>query len=507
MESDNQEKTFKESFIENIKETSHWIFAFAPLVASILATIYRTDNHVLEIVFICLAVLFNFTVLILRSQNEKENELYPFYTFVWNRTKPPKKTGQLMFKTRISIVEDEESSNFVERTKKKFLTDPQNILDDNEKRIIEKSQKLDVSLISCSSLKIVTNDEEEKEREIINLKDNLKSDLSESEAVIVVRKENLDKKTWVYEAINEWAIKNSDVPILFVRPDDRSNYPKHEIADKFFWIPDNPKTLPWRLLTRAKKRASIWREQASYNRAMVTNITFLLLMFVYLLGFYIFEKLKKIDALESEKKQITETKDKEIANNLLLAKDKQKVLVKGIKEATETKESYEEIVLKHNDSELNVSYWIRHDGKPFVFVTTEKGNKKYEFENNSSSIIGCAFSAPSKLVQWNAISNTRVFEFTGNKEIKNHDCVMFPRIEEITNIICSSYKPSGTVNDEETVGICIFTGGKKPINIDKNHVFLRKKTEAFYNNFVPYIKDKTITTLAERMQESNSPDF
>lgn len=494
MGSDNQKKTFKGSFIENIKETSHWIFAFAPLIASILATIFKTDNHVLEIIFICSAVLFNFIILILRSRNEKENELHPFYTFVWNKTKPPKKTGELISNTKISIVEDKEISNFRERTKRKFLTDPPNDEDNNEVRIEDKSQKLYFPPVSCSSLKIETTNEDEKEREIINLKENLKADLSNSEAVIVFRKEELDKRTWVYEAVNEWAIKNSEIPILFVRPRDRLNYPKHDIADKFFWIPDNPKTLPWRLLKRAKDRASLWHEQANYNRAMVTNIAFILLMFAYVLGFFYYHKLKEIDTI-----------NKNNSENFLSTKNKQIVLVKGIKEATETIDLYEGEIIKGKDIGLNVSYWFRKEGKPFVFVTTERGNKWNYFENDKNTIIGCAFSEPSKLSEW-VDGKTRVFEFTG-KELPTHGCQMSDRIEVITSIICSSYKPSGSINDEETVGICIFTESGKPINIDQSHTFLKKRTEKFYNDFITNIKNKTITALADRIKENGAPDF
>lgn len=170
-------------------------------------------------------------------------------------------------------------------------------------------------------------------------------------------------------------------------------------------------------------------------------------------------------------------------------------------EAMETKELYENVVIKKHDDKLNVSYWFRHDGKPYVFVTTEKEHTKNYFENDKGSLIGCGFVDPSKIVQWDNVDKTRVraFDYGGN-EIPDHGCIIDPRVETITSIVCSSYQHSGTSNQEDTVGICIFTGSGKPILVNNHRQFLRDRTIKFYHEFRTLIENNKVTPLADRIK-------
>src|SRR5215213_3512831 len=138
---------------------------------------------------------------------------------------------------------------------------------------------------------------------------------------------------------------------------------------------------------------------------------------------------------------------------------------KGMYTAMETKEIYEKEITGKIDGDIHVSYWIRIDGKPYVFVTTEAVPTKNYFDNSKKSIIGCGFSAPSKVVQWSTGKQTQVFDFDNN-EISDHGCEMDPRVEPITSIVCSSYVPSEASSFESTVGICVFAGGVNSILVE-----------------------------------------
>jgi hypothetical protein len=462
-------KPITEVLVENIKEASHWVFAIAPIIASILATLFGSDTHFLEFIFIILAILTNFVILWLRSKTEENKELSLFYTFWTNNLRPNQSGTELLFNTEIAIIEDSEKAYFRERLEKKFQSEPK---DGDKRRVPNRDEKLRFRPVLCPQFKIEEVDEDVQKRNIVNLKETLKNDLSSSEAVVIVRTEELEDKSWVYESINEWAYKNSEVPILLVRPRDREKYKRHDLADKFFWIPDEPKTLPWRLLKRAKDRAFAWRVQASYNRAMVTNIFFLSLMFIWIGFFWI----------QNEK-------------------SKYATVSKGMVRAMETKRRYEKEVLKNYNDQLHVSYWFVHNGKPYVFVTTENGDTQNNYDNDKESLIGCGFFEPSKITQWDG-NVTVAFNFW-KERIEDHGCRYKPRDDEpIGSIVCASYRPSGSSDPEDTVGICVFSTNKDASVLVGNYLeFVKDEVIKFYEDYHPLIKNNKVTPLEDRKKE------
>lgn len=291
-----QKETILKKVEQRFPEYSHWVFACGPLIASILATLFKTNTHILEFIFIVLAIIANFIILRKRSKTEENKELSLFDTFLTNNLPPNRSGEELLFNTEVAIIEDEGRAYFEQKLEKKFQHESKA---DDENGVLAKDEKLRFRLVPCASLDKDGIDKDDQERIIADLKRDLKNALSNSEAVVIVRTEELEKDRWVYDAVEEWAKKNSEVPILFVRPKDRKNYKKHEIADGYYWIPDDPKSLPWRLLKRAKDRAFAWRTQAGFNRAMVANIFYLSLMFIYLTVFWV---VKKQEELQNEKR-------------------------------------------------------------------------------------------------------------------------------------------------------------------------------------------------------------
>jgi hypothetical protein len=173
----------------------------------------------------------------------------------------------------------------------------------------------------------------------------------------------------------------------------------------------------------------------------------------------------------------------------------------GMREAIDTMQRYQKEIMRSTDDNLNVSYWIRHDGAPYVFVTTEKGDTQDNFRNDRSSIIGCGFDSPSKVVDWQEKGKTRVFDFAA-QEKHGHGCEMDPRVEPIKQIVCSAYQPSGAKASEATVGICVFTASDKHILVGDYQKLLRKRTIEFYEAFHARIENRQVTTLNERRKST-----
>jgi len=70
----------------------------------------------------------------------------------------------------------------------------------------------------------------------------------------------------------------------------------------------------------------------------------------------------------------------------------------GVTQATETASLYRQYTSDPKDTGLRVSYWYRHNAKPYVFVTTDPNPTTYSFEISDPTIIGCGFADPNRIV-------------------------------------------------------------------------------------------------------------
>jgi len=485
-------KRFVEWIEEDFVLYFHWVLALAPVAAIILGALFGSATHIMEALFGMAAIAVNFALLGLRSRIEENPELTLFRTF-WSGTilPPSQPAKELLFNTEVAIIEADEDSYYGEAVHEKFQTRLKATVDKGD-REPDEDQRLRLTQIHCGSPDAGL-DPPERESAIATLKDSLANAISKSEAVVVVRTNALDQKPWVIEALHNWAKNDVEAPMLVVRPSKRKEpYKSNELMDKFWWIRDNAKALPWNLVKRARDRAVGWRSQATYNRAMAINFCLLALMSL-VLGVIVFSRQRDEHAREMQPE-----KDRQAAQ-LRIEQLKAEAVDDGMREARSTLAQYEKEILGVTDENLNISYWFRHNGDPYVFVTTEKASTKNSFCNNKSSLIGCGFVEPwGRLVEWQGGGKTKVFEFSG-REIHGHGCEMDPRVEPIKAIVCSAYQPSGVNNPEETVGICIFTGSESRRLLSGGYKeFLQKRTKSFYEGFKTRIENHLITALADR---------
>jgi hypothetical protein len=505
----------------NVAEYLHLVLIVVPVVAGLLAYIFESESFYLAGGLAVAAILINILLLWVRSRFETNNDLSPFYTLIRDDLKPPKRgRGELKIRADIALVEDEThaylANDLMRRFKPKHTT-----AGEPELPIIFKSlhcgQLEQKSSPKAHSSQKQKSSQKEQYRVKQDRIQNLSKALSKAEAVAVVRTEELDKNPWVYEAVIQWACKNADIPVLFVRPKTRKNYSPNEIADKFLWISDTAKLLPWGLFTRAIERSSAWRSQARYNRAMVANIFFLSVMIIHI-G-YIWVKKHKQDYDASIQSTTSEyiARTQDMYDGLRIRADAETSIeaiqrlvreyetsLKGINKALETKIKYQNAFLSNYDSTLNVSYWFRYQGQPYVFVTTESESTRNSFPNDKTSLIGCGFVDVNRIAAWDEARGTSVFDFESDEPILGHGCEWMARAEKIRSIACSAFQTSVTQDPKATVGICVFSADKRSILEGAYRDFLRDETRSFYKTFEDSIEKGTIVPLSERLSREKA---
>ena len=467
-------KIYTPHAVEKTLEIIHISYAITPGIAAVITTILRKDLHLLvEAGFIFITIAINFYIFLKPKTEETKSGrgLTLFWTFLTNQIKPVKKPTEQKYKVQVVIVEDKGNLYFKQQLDEQFHKAKKNLV----------KNEIDENL-TFENIQVDPHEAEKIDDEVSKFLADNKLALEKPAAVVVVRSDNLENNSWVYKAIDFWAYENSEIPILFAKNESKE-YKHHEIADNYLRIPDDPKSLPWRLLQRAAERGNAWRVQAKYNRAMVWNIFYIALMCIYIAGVLAIDQRKEFSTA-----------------------------YKGQSEVMETKRLFERDILKRSDDQLNVSYWFSHKewfsrkGHPEVFVTTENLDTIKSFKTSNSSIIGCGFSTPNIIVECKegcneGLKKADVFDLWGKPRL-DIDCYMTPRTEEpIYSISCATYKPSGVIDDEYIVGICIFTGtAERSVLEGDYHKFLREKVMGFRENFREKLQDKSVTPLSERGQ-------
>ncbi|HEX8265450.1 MAG TPA: hypothetical protein VF596_08600 [Pyrinomonadaceae bacterium] len=519
-----------EKKFEAIKEYFHWTLMIAPIFSAFLAKYFGHIEKPIEIALVIISLLLNFFLLWLWSYYEyqKTKELRLFKTFFLGKLPPPKKGGELLINTEIAVIEDKSNVYFYEKLEEKFKTE---LIKNTLKRVPIKDDNLKFRGIVCESYDQSKLDAHKKIEKENQLKNKLENDISKSKVVVVVRTKALDEKPWVYEAVESWANKNSDSPCLFIKNKSES-YDANKIADNYRWIYDDPKILPWKLLQRAKHRSHAWRIQASFNKAMVTNL-FALLIMIFLIAIFVInelendiktrhEKISPIfqqqqDNIYGELEDLYKTEEyltKNIAqNNSLLDENHKKIKERWKIITKQTKDEYKALYTNLDSrQEVDISYWFRDDNNARAFTTTEKQPEIDHYAMEGESQIVCVFNNPNHYAIWQSSKNyisplffsdqeneTLVFDFEDKKQaIKN--CTTLPRKSKpIGAITCISYNRYKENNEKYTVGICAFSRNiDKSIFIEGFNKFLENRVREF-DKYIHYLleKDKIKSLITE----------
>lgn len=523
-----QRTSHVETSFANAIESFHLVFAVAPIFALIITTLLGKDLHfIIELILVGIVIVVNFFILSRKKVTEEGEELSPLYTFWTNKVLPNQSGNQQRYNVTVAIIEDAGRSYFRDNVQNKFKT---KLNLEQLKSLLSKESKLKNPILKEPNLeKLVL--EEVKDRHLFfqpidvarPTKDNveqlqkdfrqrLNDDLEKPTAVIVVRTSELDEKSWVYKAVISWADQHSEVPILFAKNPDK-DFPENELANKFLWIPDDPKSLPWRLLQRAKNRAKVWRLQATYNRALVWNIFYLLLLVIYIGAVWFNAKRIEFSSKIAAKDTIISNQNKDNEGALATQQSKYIKTMDGMDEVIETEKAYRTYTSKKGDPKFSVSYWYGFMGKPYVFVTTEASHNHTYLE--SDTIIGCGFSAPNHIIERILKTNkVTAYDYDGNVVPLPEKCQYKPlSMTPINSITCVTYNDkyndkNDPVITNRTVGICVFTEDKDNKIFSKNDKeerdFLIKTIRRFHKEYINSLENNNVISLdeAERQRKT-----
>lgn len=517
-----QRKPNTSTSFSNTMEAFHLVFSVASIVALIITTLIGKDIHlVIELILIFIVTAVNFYILLRKRETEEGEELSLFYTFWTNKLRPSRSGGEQTYKVTIAFIEDEEEAYFRDDVQKRFKTE---VNLEELKGLLSKESKLKSPILKEQNLENLIF-EEVKDRNLyfhpINIaslnkddveqlkkdfKKRLNSDLEKPTAVIVVRTGKLEDKPWVYETVVSWAYEHSEIPILFAK-DPEQNFPENKIAKKFLSIPNDSKSLPWRLLQRAKNRAKVWRIQAAYNRAMLWNIFYVSLICIYMGAIGIKAKDKQhstqIKAKDEQLSSQTKAKDEQLSTQ----KSNYLNTMNGIEEALQTEKAYRVNSSKKDDAKLSVSYWYGFMDKPYIFVTTESPHNTTNFEKNYETIIGCGFVEPNHIIEGSVKTNK-----AGKKEVKvvayNYygHIVPMPKCQlrelktsAIKSIVCATYNDlDDPLITKRTVGICVFTEDESnEIFSEEGRIFLIETTKKLHTDHINSLENNNVISLAE----------
>lgn len=498
-------KDFKEklseSAIKKFAETYHLAYVIAPLFALIISFFLETDKLFLEFVFILLSLCFNFGILWLSAkyterkfEEEENDQISLFYTFFYDALKPPKKNSsgkdqgkekkqeEIVFDIDIAVIEaqneksDIEIAYYLNDLIKKFEEDPEK----KHKRVTNKVAGLTFKKLHCNPYS--------KDKNIIKSPKQLKTRLSDVEAVVVVRTKELDDIEWVYKTVDSWAYDHSEVPILFAM-DSNIALEENKIAGRFKQISNDPKSLPWYLLKRANDRGKNWRTQATFNRALAWNIAFSILLLIYFGLYSINSYSKEIQKLETEQEFQKSKEDTDI-------------LARGFNHISETKEEFQDKIIKYSvnqilkenidQSKINkmitnaginvyISYWFNYENEPNIFVTTEADGTNDKFPLDTKSIIGCGFVNKNRIVDWSRHNENKtkanVWKFDKSWDEKTNCEMTELENSPIDNIVCASYRDHNYPN--EPIGICIFTKLNQGYSSEQTKILFEEETRMF----------------------------
>lgn len=422
-----------ESLTDRFAHYFHWLYFIVPLVSLAVAAFLKVNKEWVEFVLIPGLVLVNLIIVWLRTCRNARKELTPIRSFFSDSLRPSRSSEELRFNTEVVVIGDGTTETaFCDELDKTF----KQILDPTDQ------PRLKFQPITFTSPL-------EKIR-------NVATELQSAKSVVVIRTEKLESPDAVYQAVNAWAFANSEVPVLFTPLVDKlhTDAIRSKIPEKFRRIPKDAKTLPWRLLQRAGERASVWRQQASFNGLIAANVlAFLIVGITFAYYMLHLERVESYNAL------------------------------KETHHALDTKSEYENLAKM---SGVDVSYWFRYGKEPHVYVTTELEPQPASFVADKTSIVGCAFEKPNRHAHWdmNEAQYVTLWDFSDHSQQTN-ECGMTERPNKpISSILCTSYNPWS--DESLTVGICVFAGDGRHLVVTKETLdLLERRSENFFGRTYP----------------------
>lgn len=486
------------------------ILTISGSVASIVVYFWNANAAVVSG---CILVFMLFVVLIAawgKSLFKPPQGQSTLYTFLKDDLLPNRVKQFLGLKTDIVIIEAQDEQTFLESLHRQLpemkdleITSFQN-MPEVKVVVFPNMPELRLILFICDC-----SDQLLQEGRLTDI-------LSGAGAVIVVRTVALEKKEWVYAALERWAVKNSHAPCLVIDKIDPKQLPLLKLSpipERYFFIPDDIVSLPWRLSKRGNDRAFAWRNQASFNRLMGMSGIFLTVLLLTGLGIGCFWVLKQKSDSEASSSGLRTTSanllngslERQRLDNLASLKHSYdtshnpqllEVIFGGI--VSQTRDDYQRIFMNETkDDSLHFSYWVNYGGTLYQLATTEK-KKRVDlttFPNNKTSIIGCAFAYQNSLVTKDDTAAPPVISpFNEATNPAGNQC-QYQSISDakVKFIACSSYDPSPDKNLAKTVGLCVFTLNENHNILKYAHTeFLKTRTREFYEFVVQTIMDKKL---------------
>lgn len=526
-------------FTKSTSEFLHLAYSIAPIAIVVINYFWAIEKLQLEIYFLLTAAFINFLILWSEADAEDRvnNELSLLYTFFRDKLKPLKgvdkpvsrektatKIEEETLNIQVSIVEAQNKDDLYYKNKlyEKFQTDPVGEVQREDQKI----GGLKMESILCGPRTNIKGSEIAKsEKQLYRL-------LTDSKAIVVIRTKDTDRdrNNWIYKTVEEWAHEHSEVPILFVNKE--VGLAEEGIVANFRQIPNDSKSLPWFLLERANHRGKTWRTQATFNRAIVWSIFYLILMMIY--TGWIMDKHNNDAINELAENQHRELLQMTSEVDFQKKKADVQILMDGFHHISETKKEIRNRIILHAINEgstlstapgssvkasdlvpqiaadasidVEISYWFTYNKNPHIFITTELQGTTDNFPKNKASLIGCGFVHPNRIIEW-SVSNGKmanVWKFDGNPDSDlKCDMTELPN-SPIDHITCATY--SDTHYPDEIIGICMFTKKNYGYIYDQvkllfavdTRTFLYERCKDYFDRFKDAIVNRRLVPLSHR---------
>lgn len=463
----------------NIKENLPIITALASAVAIIVAAVIHIDERILySVILLAIILVIALSTFWPSTRSREQNALQ---TLATNNLLPNNTRKFLGLRTDIVIVGDKDSQPIFNRLRQAL----KQIHDDLEAHdFVSDAIEASAPEVSPSESKSLANnsdtlanngdalDQELQKGKLLDV-------LSGADAVIVVRTTNLEKQSWVYDVVNQWAARNSNVPVLVIDQIKPSALPLklNPIPDNFYFIPDHQPSLSWRLLKRANERSLAWRSQASFNRSIALGV--LILLIAALVASYVLNSYQR--------KQYDELVERQKKENYSLLQNMYSLI------AQHTKADYE-ASSDNKDDKLNLSYWISYQGTYYPLSSTETGHTHRHWRSDEQSIIGCALEGPNRTVVWNEQKTQPLVKtFTGDPVPDSRNCGYGKQGQrKLKSIVCASYSAVPDRDPDNIVGICMFTENENNNLSERSSDFIKDRTREFYESVYPLLKERKL---------------